>query len=79
MHITMSEIARIIHEVMRAHDASQGAAMAPAWDDLDDSRQAAAVAMAESHMTDPDAEPAKGDIHAHVAAAVARAVRDANA
>ena len=75
MHVTMGEIARIMHEVCRAAMLSED--MSP-YDELTQDRKAQLVNAASAHMANPDAEVDPDDRSAMMMQAIARAVTAAN-
>jgi hypothetical protein len=89
MHITTDEIARLMHEVQRgfalatqkrsSRKGDDQSASPPSYDELSKDDKAKAHAAAEFHMSTPEHEPVEGDPADHLQAAVARAVREANA
>lgn len=75
MHITMGEIARIMHEVRRA---VMGGDAPPPFDDLPDEHKTELIDTAGTHMSNPNAEVDPDDREAVAMQAVARAITTAN-
>jgi hypothetical protein len=56
--MTPAEIARVVHETLRAYRAALGEEPLPAWDDAPEWQRTATLAAVEFRLANPDAGPA---------------------